>query len=180
MSTRSRLFTTDDWAASELHAAVLAGELMPIGACFASVAEPADERLRAASYAWSVADRRLVAARRSAAWIWGAVSRPPLPHDVAVPYAHRVRNRRPGLTVREVTLPADDLLVVDDATVTTPERTAADLLREPEWTPSLAATICALVDLGLVGVGGIRERLAVLHRAPMVRRAEQRLIRMGF
>ncbi|MCJ1714853.1 type IV toxin-antitoxin system AbiEi family antitoxin [Microbacterium sp. M1A1_1b] len=172
----SRLLTTDDWPETELRAAVLAGELVMVGACWASVAEPQDPALRAASFAWSAGDERVVAAGRSAAWIWGACSRPPLPHDACVPAGQRIRQNG-GEPVREVAITSADTVRIGGATVTTPVRTALDLLRVagPSAWASRSEVVRGLLDVGLVTPPELGARLRALGTAPMVRQAERRL-----
>lgn len=172
----SRLLTTDDWPEPELRAAVLAGELVMVGDCWASVAEPQDPALRAASFAWSVDDTRVVAAVRSAAWIWGACSRPPLPHEACVPAGHRIRQHG-DVRVREVAITADEVVRLGGVAVTTRVRTVLDLLRVPG---PAAWAACADAASGMLVVGGVAEgelraALQRLGTAPMVRQAERRL-----
>lgn len=172
----SRLLTTEDWPEAELRAAVLAGELVAVGACWASVAEPQDPMLRAASFAWSVGDDRVVAAGRSAAWIWGACSRPPLPHEACVRPGHRLRQNGAD-RVREIALDQDDLETLDGVLVTSPARTALDLLRTagPEGWASRVDAVAGLLVAGGVSVEALDERLSALGTVPMVRQAERRL-----
>jgi len=174
-----RLLTTDDWPEPELRAAVLAGELVPVGWCWASPAEPQDPALRARAFTWRVPDRRAAAALLTAAWIWGAVARPPDPVEVAVGLRVRVR-ADPGVRLREVQLGADDVVVTGGASVTTPERTALDLLRVPgtgagEFDGVRAVAVSALVALGLVDVERLADRITALGTVPMARQAERRL-----
>ncbi|WFR66179.1 hypothetical protein P9139_14385 [Curtobacterium flaccumfaciens] len=117
-------------AESELRAAVLAGELVAVGPCWASPAEPQTPSLRAAAVAWAITDRRLVACTRTAAWIWGAVSRPTAPLELCVPSQIRVHGDA-TFRVREMVLPDDDVARLGDLRVTIPTRTAVDLLRAP-------------------------------------------------
>lgn len=171
-----RLLTTDDWPEAELRAAVLAGELVQVGACWASVAEPQDPGLRAASFAWSVGDHRVIAAGRSAAWIWGACSRPPLPHEACVPAGQRVRQNGDD-RIREVAIPSGDVVTLAGVPVTTPERTALDLLRiagQDAWTER-AQAVAGLLAVSGVTVDGLHGRLRALGTVPMVRQAERRL-----
>ncbi|MFJ3382920.1 MULTISPECIES: hypothetical protein [unclassified Curtobacterium] len=172
----SRLVTVDDWPEAELRAAVLAGDLMPVGACWASVAEPHDPALRAGSFAWSVGDGRVIASGRSAAWIWGARSRPPLPHDACVRAGERVRQGG-GERIREIAIEDEDLVLVAGTTVTTPLRAALDLLRAAgprDWADRTEAVSGLLAVCG-VTVDQVRERLDRLGTVPMVRQAERRL-----
>lgn len=172
----SRLLTTDDWPAAELRAATLAGELVEVGACWASIAEPQDAGLRAASFAWSTGDARVIAAGRTATWIWGARSRPPLPHDACVRAGQRI-HRRGGERIREVAITAEDLVHPGGVAVTTPVRAALDLLRvhgQTAWEAS-AESVAGLIAIGAVDPPALRHRLELLGTVPMVRQAERRL-----
>jgi hypothetical protein len=180
---RPRLVTSDDWPESELRAAVLAGELVPVGPCWSSPAEPQTPGLRAEAIAWRLPDARLVAGNRTAAWIWGAVSRPPAPLEVCISPQLRVP-ADPDVRLREVRLEEVDLVRFGALRVTTPERTAVDLLRTP-GRPAAAShagygaperdAVAGLLAIGEVSADSIRERLAALGRIPMVRQAERRL-----
>ncbi|MET3637141.1 MULTISPECIES: type IV toxin-antitoxin system AbiEi family antitoxin domain-containing protein [Curtobacterium] len=172
-----RLLTSDDWPEAELRAAVLAGELVAVGWCWASPAEPQTPALRAAAHAWRVPDGRLVASGRSAAWIWGATSRPPSPVEVSVPPTVRVRVD-PDVRLREVRLPAADTVRLGSVRVTSPERTAVDLLRAPDTFDVTARdALRGLVAIGAVRADDITRRLDALGTIPMVRQAARRLDR---
>ncbi|PCN47130.1 hypothetical protein Csp2054_13440 [Curtobacterium sp. 'Ferrero'] len=180
---RPRLLTTDDWPESELRAAVLAGELVAVGECWAATVEPQDPALRAAATAWALPDRRLVAATRTATWIWGGVSRPPLPHECVVPKHVRLRVGT-EVRLREVVLDPADVVVLADLAVTRPERTALDLLRTPgpaagRFDPQDEAAVRGLLDLGLVDVDRVTARLQALEGVPMARQALRRLSRIA-
>jgi len=131
--------TSDDWPEAELRAAVLAGELVAVGACWASPVEPQTPSLRAAAAAWMLRDPRLIAGTRTAAWIWGATSRPPTPLEAAISPQARVHVDA-GVRLREVVIDPADVVRLGgpcgpggrgDLGVTTPMRTAIDLLRTP-------------------------------------------------
>lgn len=173
----SRLLTTDDWPEAELRAAVLAGDLVPVGSCWASPATPQDPALRATAVAWVLRDARLVAAGRTAAWIWGASSRPPDPLDASVPPQLRI-TARPTVRLREVALPPADVVRLGTArtAVTTPARTAIDLLRTPGPTSRQRTdAVAGLLAIGAVTADELQGRLSDLGTIPMVRQAERRL-----
>lgn len=173
-----RLLTSDDWPEPELRAAVLAGELVPVGWCWASPAEPQTPALRAAAHAWRVPDRRLVASGRSAAWIWGATSRPPSPIEVSVPPTVRVRVD-PDVRLREVRLPTADTVRLGAVRVTTPARTAVDLLRAPgAFDAPAREALQGLLAIGAVHPDEVRGRLDGLGTIPMARQAARRLDRV--
>ncbi|MBM7475438.1 type IV toxin-antitoxin system AbiEi family antitoxin [Curtobacterium herbarum] len=177
----SRLVTTDDWPAAELHAAVLAGDLVAVGACWASIAEPQDAGLRAASFAWSVGDTRIVAGGLSAAWIWGACSRPPVPHDGCVPADERFRSRGAWTAVREIALEDDDVTTSVGARVLTPGATALDLLRvRRRFGPRDADALRGLVVTAGVDPAELARCLEQSERVPMGRQAQRRFRDAGF
>jgi hypothetical protein len=185
---RSRLVTSDDWPEPELRAAVLAGELVAVGACWASPVEPQTPSLRAAAAAWMLRDHRLIAGTRTAAWIWGATSRPPTPLEAAISPQARVHVDA-GVRLREVVIDPADVVRLGgpcgpggpgDLGVTTPMRTAIDLLRTPstgERTFGTAESVAlrGLLAIGAVTVAEVEERLCGLGTIPMVRQASRRL-----
>lgn len=176
---RSRLVTSDDWPEVELRAAVLAGELVPVGACWASPVEPQTPSLRAAAAAWTLRDARLIAGTRTAAWIWGATSRPPTPLEAAISPQARVHVDA-GVLLREVVIDPADLVRLDPLGVTTPSRTAIDLLRTPNtgertFGTAEAEAVRGLIAIGAVTVAEVEDRLCGLGTIPMVRQASRRL-----
>lgn len=170
-----RLLTSDDWPEAELRAAVLAGELVAVGRCWASPAEPQVPALRAAAHAWRIPDRRLVAGGRSAAWIWGATAREPAVPEVVAPPNLRVRVDA-DVRLREVRLEDGDVVVLGTVRVTTPLRTALDLLRAPgPFAADARDCLQGLVAIGVADPDAVRARLDALGTVPMVRQAARRL-----
>lgn len=114
----------------------LDGDLVAVGTCFAPLDDVPDAAQRAASLR-EFADGRLVAERRTAAWVWGAVFQPPTPIELCT--GHEARFARApslGMVVREVVIAADEVVRVEGASITSPARTAADLVRfTAEWGP---------------------------------------------
>ncbi len=175
----SRLVTSDDWPEAELRAAVLAGELVAVGACWASPVEPQTPSLRAAAAAWTLQDARLIAGTRTAAWIWGATSRPPTPLEAAISPQARVHVDA-GVRLREVVIDPTDVVRMGTLHVTTPLRTAIDLLRTPStgertFGTAQAEAVLGLITIGAVGVTEVEERLCGLGTIPLVRQASRRL-----
>ncbi|WP_181429060.1 type IV toxin-antitoxin system AbiEi family antitoxin [Curtobacterium sp. MCSS17_008] len=172
-----RLLTSDDWPEAELRAAVLAGELVPVGRCWASPAEPQVPALRAAAHAWRLSDPRLVASGRSAAWIWGATSRPPAADEVSIPPNVRVRVDA-DVRLREVRLDPHDVVLLHGIRVTTPLRTAVDLLRAPgAFDTGALDALRGLLAIGAVAEQDLRRRVDALGTIPMARQAARRLQR---
>lgn len=176
---RSRLVTSDDWPEAELRAAVLSGELVAVGACWASPVEPQTPSLRAAAAGWTLRDARLVAGTRTAAWIWGAASRPPAPLEAAISPQARVHVDA-GVRLREVVIDPADVVRLGGLGVTTPLRTVIDLLRTPNtgerpYGNAEADAVRGLLTIGAVSVTEVEERLCGLGTIPMVRQASRRL-----
>ncbi|WIB75905.1 type IV toxin-antitoxin system AbiEi family antitoxin [Curtobacterium sp. MCPF17_002] len=176
---RSRLLTSDDWPESELRSAVLAGELVAVGPCWASPAEPQTPELRAAAAAWVLRDARLIASTLTAAWIWGAASRLPAPVEACIPLQVRVHVEA-DVRLRAVRIDDDDIARLGALRVTVPARTAVDLLRSPGATAGAfggaeASAVHGLLAIGAVSSAEIVERLRSLGTVPMVRQAERRL-----
>ncbi|MBN9607618.1 MAG: hypothetical protein J0G30_13525 [Actinomycetales bacterium] len=119
-----------DLPAAELHAARLDGELFPLAEGFASIAGLDGPGLRAAAAAVGRSER-LIADRRTAAWVWGVTARPPRPLEFCVDIRARTRPPRdPLVSVREVVLDEEDVVrFPGGGAVTTPLRTAVDLAR---------------------------------------------------
>lgn len=171
----SRLLTSADWPEAELRAAVLAGELVPVGSCWASVAEAQTPSLRAEAWAVDVPDRRLVACGCSAAWIWGGRSRAPVPAEAAAPLGVRVADV-PTVRVRQVRIAPEDTVVLDGVRVTTPVRTVVDLLRTTgDLDPDAVDAVRGLVAVGATDADTVRGALDALGTVPMVRQAARRL-----
>ena len=176
---RPRLLTSDDWPESELRAAVLAGELVAVGPCWASPAEPQTPSLRAEAAAWVLRDPRLIAGTRTAAWIWGATSRPPAPLEACIPPQIRVHVEA-DVRLREVIIGDEDVVRLGRLRVTTPARTAVDLLRSPGTSAGTigaaeASAVHGLLEIGAVTTDEVVTRLSALGTIPMVRQAERRL-----
>ncbi|MGO4300378.1 type IV toxin-antitoxin system AbiEi family antitoxin [Leifsonia sp. RAF41] len=114
----------------ELLALCLDGHLYRVGDAFATAETPDGPELRAHAFAlsaptWTVADRG------SAAWIHGTRSSPPPIPQVCVPSKRRGRVSSPMIDACHRTLEADDSVVLGPTRVTTPLRTAVDLISVP-------------------------------------------------
>ncbi|MFT4123351.1 MAG: type IV toxin-antitoxin system AbiEi family antitoxin [Microbacteriaceae bacterium] len=118
---------------AELRAAALDGELYELDGAWL----PLDEFDRPALRAAVIARRfsaRLIAERRSAAWVLGALDAPPPRHELCADAEARTRIWSTGALVREVVLDPEDVVRIGALTVTTPVRTVVDLARvEPEF-----------------------------------------------
>lgn len=158
-SITSPLLDADVLPLAELFALCLDGQLFRVGDAFAAIGTPDGPQLRAAAFVrsapgWTVADRG------SAAWIHGTrASPPPLP-QVCVPAARRGRVSSALVDACHRTLAADETVTIGSALVTTPLRTALDLLSEPgRFGPQQALEVRGLLALASVGVKELSERL---------------------
>ncbi|MGO4593627.1 type IV toxin-antitoxin system AbiEi family antitoxin [Leifsonia sp. 2TAF2] len=111
----------------ELLALCLDGHLFQVGDEFAPVGTPDGPDLRAQAFArsvplWAVADRG------SAAWIHGTRALPPPIPQVCVPLHRRGGMTAPSVDVSHRALGTDDTQSFAAVRVTTPLRTACDLL----------------------------------------------------
>jgi hypothetical protein len=183
------LLGLDDLPLAELHAARLDGDLVAVAQLFAptDVARSVDWRgareLRARALAPRV-PRGLVVELRTAAWVHGAWPVPPLPIDVCVRSDHRVRAESTVLrSVRQAVLGAHDFDKIGDLLVTTPLRTALDLLRLPAvFDRRDARCVTTLLIMpsrdGPPGVSGCDAALRGSPHLPHKRRALERLARL--
>ena len=169
------VLTTDDLPLAELSAMRLDGELVAVDRCFAPFDEFPSPRQRASALVGSVHDR-LIAERRTAAWIWGALDPPPAIHEFCTAWDARVTRRpAPHLTIREVVLGDDDVQNVAGLPVTTPRRTVADLVRFTEsWTPAQRSMVERLLAIGKLRADDIVRDLD-RHKLPHKKRAVERL-----
>ncbi len=167
-----RVLFPGDLPLAELAAARLDGEVFRIGLGYGAMDELDDTALRAASLAPLLGDR-VIAEGRTAAWLWGAVEREPEPVEVCVPARERVRPHSPvPLRVREVVLSPADVVRLAGVAVTTPLRTAMDLVRlPPDFGPTERAAVRALRERGGWEPGELVAALARRHRVPHVARA---------
>jgi hypothetical protein len=170
------LITAKELPAPELQAALLDGELFRIGEAFASVDEIETPTHRAMA-AHEGLSARLIAERLTAAWIWGALDTPPIPHEFCLAQGARVNTVGvPGVTVREVVVVASDLVVVGGVQVTVPLRTVVDLARfAPEFGEREVGVVCRLLaDHGLTKADALAQ-MNSRRNLPGKRRATDRL-----
>lgn len=149
MTSRLRAsLTPADLPLTELNAAVLDGVLYPRGFGFACIDEPDDPANRAESLTIPGADR-LIIERRSAAWVWGALPQPPAVHQLCSSSEARAMARpsSPEFVLREVLISPREIVNCGTSQVTTPLRTAVDLLVTDTGTQTPDVTITALLTL---------------------------------
>ncbi|MBX3068059.1 MAG: hypothetical protein IT191_02800 [Microbacteriaceae bacterium] len=144
MQKNQRLVDTELFGIAELSAAVLDGEIVKLNESYHSVCEIQDAALRADSL--RLADR-LIAERRTAAWIYGALPTPPTLLEVCMNIKFRTRPPTGRfVNVREVVISDRELLRIGRTLVTSPKRTILDLLRlAPSHEDQIDKTILGVV-----------------------------------
>jgi hypothetical protein len=123
------LLSPTDLPRAELDALVLDGEVYRVDECVVPLDTVPSPQLRASALA-ALLPGRLIVEQRSAAWVWGALDRPPFRHQVCA--ASGARTRPPSgtaVTAREVVIDPADLVELSGMSVTTPLRTAIDIAR---------------------------------------------------
>jgi hypothetical protein len=172
------VLTSADLPEAELRAAELDGELFRVGDGYCAVDEVESRRHRALSLA-AVLPPRLIAERRTAAWVLGLLDAPPTPLEVCAAIAERARpSRLGGATIREVVIGGDEVLELGGLRLTTPLRTALDLARfevvfgEPE-----RRLVAGLAGLGGFGLVDCVEAIDGRRNLPAGRQALERLAR---
>ena len=172
--TLPRLLTARDLPEVELQAAALDGELVRVVDSWASVADP-DDPVRRASALADALGTTVIAARETAAWIWGARAAPPRRLDAVVPSSARHHDAGPDVRVGEVLIDDDETVRLGGLRVTSPTRTVLDLLRGDDWSAAaerLVRTLMADHQVDPRRVTGLVRRHG---RLPHRRRAALRL-----
>lgn len=169
------LLTSRDFPLAELTAMRLDGDVVAVGPAFAPYDDVPDPTQRAVALR-DLTGGRLVAERRTAAWVWGATGSPPSPWELCALDRFRVALApEPGVVIRQVVMLPGDIRYLAGVGVTSPTRTAADLVRfVQEWTPGdaqLVADLLALTRTDPESVRSALDRFKLSHR----RRALERL-----
>jgi hypothetical protein len=126
------LLTAADFSEAELSAMVLDGAVYRVGDCVSPIDEVPSAALRAAALAL-VIPARLIAERRTAAWVWGAANDLPARYEVCADIGARTRPPSPHrLVIREVVIDDDEVVDFAGFKVTNPVRTAIDVARIAE------------------------------------------------
>lgn len=174
MTRLAPILTARDLPAAELGALRLDGELVALDDAYTSIDQPHGVEARALSLA-RYCDDRLIVEQHSAAWVWGALADPPLRHQLCASLGARSRSVHPlRLTVREVVITDADHVTISGVQVTTPLRTAVDLLRFSEHHDG------PLVDRVLALGGVTRDDCAShLHARPNLPRKRMALERLA-
>ena len=164
------------FAPAELSALRLDGDCFAVGPAAVAADAPLDSAVRAAVLAGEAARYGLVAADRLAAWVHGAMSRPPSPVRFSIDLADGVRTRTPPVPPREVRFERADLTVIAGLRLTTPLRTALDLARlEERFDRSAAVAVGHLLSVAGIPPTDAAEALAAAPPAPDKRRGIHRL-----
>jgi transcriptional regulator with AbiEi antitoxin domain of type IV toxin-antitoxin system len=159
----------------ELGAARLDGEVYAVDECFAPIDQANTSRARAHAL-WSLVGDRAIAEGESALWIYGHLSDPPQRHTLCVPRTNRTTVHRTGrMIVRETRMAPSDTRLIDRMRVTSPTRTAFDLVMGPAFgTGEHAALVWLIGRLG-ADAGACRSRIESTTHLPGRRAALERL-----
>jgi hypothetical protein len=151
----------DDFPEAERSVLLLDGECRPLGLTVVPLDEPDGPGIRAASLAAATARYDLVVERETAAWVHGVVPDLPRPLTLAVDVGRSRRTKLVTPPPREARFRPDDLVLLGGVRVTTPLRTAFDLVRlDPgEAAASIAAALLAVAGLA----PAVAAALAQLH-----------------
>src|SRR5690554_3807402 len=136
-----------DLPMAELCAARLDGDLFAIGECFSAVDLPEQPADRARAAAQQLSDRVIVE-RLSAAWVLGVTAAPPNEHQYCSAADARAKpSTLRRLTLREVVIDEDEIVVLGGVRVTSPLRTACHLVRSAtRFDAALQLVVLQLLD----------------------------------
>ena len=165
-----------DLPLAELSAARLDGELFGIADCYLPGDLPEGAAIRAAALRAALPHERLIAEQHSAAWIWGVLDAAPSPHRFAAAIGARVgRRSSPWMRVREVVIAAEDRTEIAGLEVTTPLRTALDLLRGSTFGAAEQELVSALMAAGGFSARDCRVGIDARRNLPYKHEARARL-----
>lgn len=168
----------DRWPVALRAAERLRGTLVPCGPGLRGIGWPDTPRVRLAALGGWLGQRR-VATLTTAAWVWGAAREPgdPLRLSTARRGRHTDAPSR-EIRVQELCLSPVDVTALGGFAVTTPLRTAADLLHDPEGFDRAHEVAVRLLGAQIEGgLPALAARLAD-HRRPHRRLAIDRLRRV--
>lgn len=171
-----------DLPQAELNAALLDGEVYAVDECFSPIDEIDQRSHRALALASLLPEQllpeRLIAEQRTAAWVLGALARPPFHHQFCAAIDARVRpSGMIRVTVREVVIDETDLLECASLRVTTPLRTVVDLARfSPSFGDEEVRLVKNLMSLDRFGVEECKAMLDRRQNLPAKRLAHQRIL----
>jgi len=165
-----------DLPLAELQCAALDGEVYPLDSCYCPIDEFDTIHLRARALG-VVLDRRVIAERMTAAWVWTAVPKPPVRHELCVAIGARARPRSTlNAVLREVVIDATELDTVSGVSVTSRLRTVVDLVRFSDpFGPRERTAVVALMADGGFDFDECVASLNARRNLPQKRRALERL-----
>ena len=139
-----------DLPAAELQAGVLDGELVRVGEAYCAIDTIIGVAHRAASIATEVAAQS-IAERFTAAWVYGALYSQPRRLQLCVNSQTKVRPFSTQRCVyREVVLGGKETITIGGLAVTTPMRTAIDIVRtDSDFSDSSREVVRSLATFGL-------------------------------
>ncbi len=147
-----------------------------MGASFRCIDEPEAPRDRAGSLASIVGDTRVIVCDRSAAWVWGW-AQPASSLHTCVSISSRVASPvRRRLRAREAVIDDDEVVQLLGVRVTTPLRTAIDLVRHDADDRVIDIIVDALHS-GDVAATALRDELRRRAGIAHQRRARERIDR---
>lgn len=169
------LLDADDLPPAELNAAAIDGELVRLGPVFMPIDLPGGRESRARSLRRAL-PQRLIADRRTAAWIHGASAAPPSRLEACMRSDARATSLPLGeVSVREVVIEDHEILHLGGVSVTAPMRTVLDLIRSPDFDASLAVLARALAAVCDISLSECERDLARRRHLPKKGQALQRL-----
>lgn len=128
-STINRVLDSSDLPLAELSAACLDGHVFAVDECFAAIDEIDLSAVRALALARRI-PRGAIAELQSAAWVYGAYPVAPARHRFCLDTARRSRvGQSVRYILRECTFAEDDVRSTMGLSITSPQRTATELLR---------------------------------------------------
>lgn len=170
----SPVLDLDRLSAAERSVVRLDGDSVPLGLTDVPVGQPVGPVERAASLVLATGAHDLVVELRTAAWVHGAVAALPEPLTLSVDVLRTGRMKLGSPAPREVRFRPEDLTRLGRVLVTTPLRTAFDLVRLDPGADSDAVAAALLRDAGLTPT--IAAALAQLFiRCPSKERAIEAL-----
>lgn len=175
-SSLAPVLSCTDLPFAELQAARIDGELFGIDECFSPIDLPEQSTQRARALARFLPER-LIAEQLTAAWIWGVLSVMPARHQFCVAAGARARPANPRkLSIREVVIEEHDLLVIGGLLITSPRRTAIDLIRcSPAFDSDDRSLVLRLLHLAGSSVHECRQLLNSRRNLPGKRLSRARL-----
>lgn len=176
MSRLAPVLTCSDLPEAELRAALLDGELFALGSGYCPVDEIAGRVHRALTLTASMPPK-LIAERRTAAWILGAQESPPSPLELCAAISERSNpTYLRDTVVREVVIEEGELMTIGGLRLTTPLRTALDLARfEQAFGEPERRLLAALAVIGGFTLATCVAAVAVRRNLPAGQRALARL-----